>query len=509
MKQKEIVRILAAILFAMSIAQPTWASVTLPSLISDNMVIQQGVPVHIWGKADPGERVTLKISDQIRQTVANEGGNWQIWLHPMKASKPLTMTVSGKNTLTVKNILPGEVWFAAGQSNMEWSVRKSNNSKEEMAHANFPEIRFFDAERSFSDTEKTSIAGKWVICSPQTVAEMTGAGYFFARGIHQNLKLPIGLIDASWGATRCEAWTPIEAFENDSRLNYWTNKWDIYQRDFPKLKEEFKLKHTSWKEKVKEAKQSGAEIPREPREPKRKTKFEPSVIYNGVVAPICNYTIKGVIWYQGENNAYKDETYAYRYLFQTMIELWRDAWKQGDFPFIYAQLSILHKHPYWPVLRESQSEALKLKNTAMVATYDIGDSTDAHFKNKQEVGKRLVLAARKLVYGDDIVASGPTFRQLTKEGDSLRIWFDHAEGLDSSDGNELTDFEIAGDDGKFYGAKAKLDGNTILIYNEKVAHPSIARYAFKDIIVGNLVNGSGLPAFPFRGKIKEMNSGFE
>lgn len=501
---KKIHKALMTTLFAVLIILPSRAAITLPSLISDNMVLQQDVPIHIWGKASPGEHISVNILNQKQYTVANIDGNWQVWLHPMKDANNITLTVSGENTLVIKNILLGDVWFAAGQSNMEWSVRKSNNSKEEIANANFPEIRFFDAERSFSDTEKADIKGKWVICSPETVEEMTGAGYFFARGIHQHLKLPIGLIDASWGATRCEAWTPIEAFKTDSRLNYWTTKWEIYQQDFPKLYEEYEAKHKNWKVMAEKAKQNGAEIPKEPREPKRKTKFEPSVIYNGVVAPLSNYTIKGVIWYQGENNAYEDEAYPYRFLFPTMIEYWREAWKQGDIPFIYAQLSTLWKHPYWPVLRESQAKALKLKNTAMVATYDIGDSTDAHFKNKQAVGKRFELAARKLVYGEDIVASGPIFRQMTIEGGFLRIWFDNTDGLVSSDGKELVGFEIAGDDQNFYPAKATMDGNTILIYNKNVPKPSNARYLFKDVIIGNLTNRSGLPAFPFREQVKEM-----
>lgn len=311
---------------------------------------------------------------------------------------------------------------------MEYSVRKSKNSVEEIANANYPRIRIFDTKRSFSDTIKTDIDGKWVLCLPETVPEITGTGYFFSRGIHQHLKVPVGLIDASWGATRCEAWTPAEDFKSDPRLNYWPMKWDKYQHDFPKLKEEYLVKHESWIAEAEKAKLTGEEIPREPREPKRKAKFEPSVIYNGVVAPVSKYTIRGVIWYQGENNAYEEEAYPYRYLFPTMIEAWRREWKQGDFPFIFAQLSTLYKHPYWPVLRESQTEALKLKNTAMVITYDIGDSTDAHFKNKQTVGKRFELAAQKLVYGESIEASGPIFRQMTIEGDSLRLWFDHAVG---------------------------------------------------------------------------------
>ena len=489
--------------FLLAYTLTSHAKIYLPSLISNNMVIQQEQPVHIWGKAQAGEEVVVSILNQNQQTIADAEGNWQVWLHPLKASKEVTMTVTGKNTLTIKNILIGEVWFAAGQSNMEWSVRKSNNSEEEIANANFPEIRFFDAKRSFRDMPQEDIEGKWVLCTPKTVAEMTGGGYFFARGLHQHLNVPVGLIDASWGATRCEAWTPAESYDKDPRLGFWQDEWVKYQRDFPETYAKYEQKLAEWKVKVKKAKKAGLEIPKEPREPKLKNKNQPSSIYNGVVAPISHYTIKGVIWYQGENNAYQEQAFIYRYLFAEMINAWREQWNQGQFPFIYAQLSTLWKHPYWPVLRESQTEALKLYNTAMIATYDIGDSTDAHFKNKQDVGKRFLLAARKLVYHEDVVASGPLFRQMTIEGDKLRIWFDHAEGIQAIDGKELVGFEIADESGELLPAIATIDGQTLLLSNNQIQHPSVARYAFKDAIIGNLGNEEGLPAVPFRTDVKD------
>jgi sialate O-acetylesterase len=489
------------VLVGLTTMKPANGAITLPSLISDNMVMQQGQPVHIWGKADAGEEITVKILNQTQKTVTDDKGNWQVWLQPMNVSESVIMTVSGKNTIVVNNILIGEVWFAAGQSNMEWNVSQSNNAEEEISSANYSQIRFFDAQRSFSDTAKTDIKGKWEICSSNTVGNITAAGYFFSRGIHKKLKVPIGLIDASWGATRCEAWTPAKTFISDPRLSYWPSNWERYTRNFPKLKEEYLAKLEEWKTKD-EA--DSLHIRKKPAEPKLKTKSEPSVIYNGVVAPVSNYTIRGVIWYQGENNAYKEEAYNYRYLFPSMIDAWRDAWKQGQFPFIFVQLSTLWKHPYWPVLRESQTEALKLKNTAMVVTYDIGDSTNAHYKNKQDLGKRLELAARKLVYGENIESSGPIFRQMIVKGNSLIIWFDHAHGLKSADGKELVGFEIAGENGQLFPAIATIEGETILIRSESVAKPTIARYAFKDVVKGNLINQAGLPAVPFRTDVNEL-----
>ena len=515
---KKLSGLVLSLLF-LSFLWPAYSVVTLPSLLSDNMVLQQGQPVHIWGKADRGEEVTVRLLNQVQTTVADEEGRWEVWMQPVKKSaKPVTMTVTGRgvetgpqagigakdgsNTVVVKNILVGEVWLAAGQSNMEYSVRLSHNAEQEIAQADYPKLRFFDAQRSFSDTAKADIAGRWVLCSPETVAEMTATCYAFARGLHQHLNVPVGLIDVSWGATRCEAWTPASVFEADPRLSFWTTKWEQHMRDFPRLQAAYLQQQETWKAAAEKARLAGETPPRAPKAPELKTKFEPSAIYNGIVAPLSRYTIKGVVWYQGENNAYKEEAFPYRYLFPAMIDTWRQAWKQGDFPFLFAQLSTLNKHPYWPVLRESQVEALKLKNTAMVVTYDVGDSTDAHFKLKQVVGKRFELAARRLVYGEKVAASGPQFRQFTVEGQHLRVWFDHADGLKSSDGKALVGFEVAGPDGRLYPATATIDGETVLLHHEKVPHPCTARFAFKDAIIGNLINRYGLPAVPFRTDVR-------
>lgn len=479
------------------------ASVTLPSLISDNMVLQQNVPVHIWGRASVGEQVTVTLLNQKKMVPADESGKWELWLDPLKSDAVVSMTVSGINSITVNNILIGEVWFASGQSNMEWDVSQSNNSAAEIADANYPGIRIFDAARSFSDTVRTDIKGRWVICSSETIKNITAAGYFFARGLHKQLNVPIGLIDASWGATRCEAWTPQEVHAADPRLSFWSEKWSAYLRNYPSLRESYDTKLINWKKQAEEARALGKPEPKQPAEPQLLNKTKPSVIFNGVVAPISKYTIRGVIWYQGENNAYKQEAFAYRYLFPAMIQSWRNIWKQGDFPFLFAQLSTLRDHPYWPVLRESQAEALRLRNTGMAVTYDIGDSTDAHYKNKQVVGQRLELLARKLVYGEAVEASGPSLRQVTFEGNGVRVWFDHGHGLRASAGVSITGFEVAGEDGKLYPAEAVIKGESIVLSNTKVTKPRIVRYAFKDATVANLVNAAGLPAIPFRSDVKD------
>ncbi len=494
--------IILATLFLL-VPSVTKGAVVLPALISDNMVMQKGVPVHIWGRANVGEKITIRILNQNLTCFADDKGNWQLWLKPLQSGVPLTMTVEATNTITVKNILIGEVWLASGQSNMEWDVSQSNNAQQEIANAKYPKIRIFEAKRSFSDSIKTEIEGKWVECSPETIAKITAAGYFFSRDLNVRLKQPIGLIEAAWGATRCEAWTPLWAQKNDPKLSYWQDKWKNYELSFPLLKLEYEKKLAIWKKQTEDAKNSGKIPIEKPDEPKLVTKAKPSAIFNGVIAPLSSYTIKGAIWYQGENNAYKDEAFSYRYLFPTMIKAWRETWKLGDFPFIFVQLSTLNKHPYWPVLRESQTEALKLKNTGMVVTYDIGDSVDAHYKNKKVLGERLALVARSLVYGEKVEASGPKFKRMTFEGAKVRIWFDHGEGLKSATGSVVTGFQIAGADGKLFPAVAIVDGQSISLSNPSVSKPTIARYAFKDAVTANLINNSGLPAVPFRTDVRD------
>ncbi|MEJ6982046.1 sialate O-acetylesterase [Pedobacter sp. P351] len=480
----------------------TKANVTLPALISDNMVIQQNSPVHIWGKALPGEKVTITISNQNLITTPDSKGKWQTWLMPMKAAGPVTMTVRGLNTIIVKNILIGEVWVASGQSNMEWNVGRALNPEEEIKKSGYPNIRLFEVKKGISDTIKTEVEGKWEICSPQNIAEFSAVAYFFGRGLHKNLNVPVGLIESDWSATACQPWTPMSTLETDSRLKYILDDWQKVADRFPERKKTYEAELERWKTESEQQKAQGKTSAPAPREPNILPKEKPGVLYNAMIAPLTAYTIRGVIWYQGEANAYERVSFPYRYLFPAMIQSWRDAWKQGDFPFLFVQLSTLYKHPYWPVLRESQTETLKLKNTGMAVSIDVGDSTDAHYHNKQAVGHRLELIARNLVYNQAIEFYGPVFRQITIENNKIRVWFDHAKGLKSSDGKGLTGFVIAGKDGKPYSAEAKIEGQTVLLYSPNVDRPQIAKYAFKDAPVVNLVNGANLPAVPFRTDIK-------
>jgi len=475
------------------------AAVKLPPIISDHMVLQQNVPVRIWGIASPSEKISISIQNQNVNTEADANGKWQAWLKPMKSARNVSMTVTASNTIVVTDILIGEVWLASGQSNMEWKVRQSVNADEEAKNATYPEIRFFTARKGISEAPLEEIGGKWEICSPLTAGNFSAVAYFFGRDLYKQIKTPVGLIETSWGATRCEAWTPKEVIEKDPRLKYLLDNWSNFVNNYPTTLKNYEAAITKWRQDSAQRKSNGQTVPPPPRPVDNIfNKRAPGSIYNGTIAPLKNYTIRGVIWYQGENNAYQNEAYPYRYLFPTMITAWRDAFAQGDFPFLFVQLSALGNHPYWPVLRESQLETLRLINTGMAVSIDLGDSTDAHYKRKQPVGNRLSLIARHLVYGENIEYSGPVYRQMTTEGSKIRLWFGHSKGLKTSDGNAPAGFTVAGKDGVFVPGNAMIDGETVVVSNPQISNPVAVRYAFIDFPRCNLVNGNNLPASSFR-----------
>lgn len=475
------------------------AEIKLPAIISDHMVLQQNVPVRIWGTASPDEKIIVSLSDQKINIQADINGKWHVWLKPLKKSRGITMTITGTNTITVKDILIGEVWLASGQSNMEWKVRQSTNAEEEIKNANYNDIRFFAAKKGISEKPLAEIDGKWEICSPAITGNFSAVAYFFGRDIHKRLNTPVGLVETSWGATNCQAWTPAEVFATDPRVKYILDDWSRVTERYPQSLKTYQESMEKWRADSILKRSKGEALTPAPRSPGNPfNKNAPSSIYNATIAPLTNYTIRGVIWYQGEANAYQNVAYPYRYLFPAMITAWRNAWGQGDFPFLFVQLSAMGNHPYWPVLRESQLETLKLKNTGMAVSIDVGDSADAHFKLKQPIGYRLHLIARNLVYGEKTEYSGPMYRQATEEGKSLRLWFDHAKDLKTTDGGPVKGFTVSGNDGIFVPANAIIDGETILINSPSVDKPIAARYAFVDFPHCNLVNGSELPASSFR-----------
>jgi sialate O-acetylesterase len=476
------------------------AEVSLPAIFADHMVIQRDMPVHLWGTASAGDPVTVTFRGETEQAAADSLGRWSLYLRPGAAGGPFELSVQGGNAITLKDVLVGDVWIASGQSNMEFPMaegmnRGVNNEKEEIAAANYPRIRLLDIEpRSFdSPQQDVAIRHPWSQCSPATAATFSAVGYFFARDVQQHVDVPLGVIDVSWGGTPAEAWTGLDALSADASLMpvfaHRASLMDQLATDQLQQKRE--------QSDYDSAKAAG-KSPKPPRWHNDPAAWKPAGIYNGMVAPITPFPIKGVIWYQGESNAYQDATDVYARLFQTLIQDWRDQWAEGDFPFLFAQIANWNSGGLWPDIREAQRRALILKNTAMAVTIDIGDPIDVHPKDKQDVGLRLALAARALAYGEHIEYSGPLVRQVTANGTVLRIAFDHAEsGLTSRNG-DLRGFAVAGIDRKFVPAEARIEGDAVFVSAPSVTNPVYVRYGWAANPDCNLYNPTGLPASPFQ-----------
>ncbi len=488
----------ALVLLGAGISQ---ADVTLHALFADNMVLQQGIEVPIWGTADDGESVTVEFNGQ-KVTAKADDGAWMARLKPMKAGGPFMMTVQGKNTIEIKNVLIGEVWVCSGQSNMQWSVQASENAQEEIANAKYPQIRLFSVPRKAAGKPRKAVEGEWSECSPETVAGFSAVGYYFGRSLHKLMNTPIGLIHTSWGGTPAESWTTRETLESDPDYKAILDRWDSSYKQFSNDLQTYQEKLDQWKKETDELDAKGEFVtnpPSLPRDP-RSNPWRPSSLYNAMIAPLLPYGIQGAIWYQGESNA--DRAYQYRKLFPAMITDWRRVWGQGDFPFLFVQLANFDTRRFeysWAELREAQTMTLDLPNTGMAVIVDIGDPSNIHPKNKQDVGWRLALAAQKIAYGEDVVYSGPMYESMKVEGNTIRLRFKHAErGFMVPDGEKLTGFVIAGEDQEFKPAVAAIDGKSIVVSSGSVANPAAVRYGWLNCPVCNLFNKEGLPASPFR-----------
>jgi sialate O-acetylesterase len=483
---------------------PLGAEVKLPALLSDHMLIQQQMPVRIWGKADPGEKIALEFNGQRASAIADNSGAWEAFLPPMSAGGPYEMTIRGANELIVHDVLIGEVWVGSGQSNMELPMTRVNDADAEIAAANYPQIRLFTVKKKVSEVPLEDVEGVWTLCTPSSAHSFSAVGYFFSRYIHQSRRVPVGFIHSSWGGTPAESWTTHATLEANAFLKPILDEWQQTLAAYPAANEKYQQQLTDYKTAAASAKAEGKPAPAAPRPPVGPGHPNtPAGLWNAMIAPITPYAIRGALWYQGEANANAKHAFQYRYLFRAMIEDWRREWAQGDFPFLFVQLANFQSNGSWPVLRESQSDALQLRNTGMAVIDDIGESKDIHPKNKQDVGKRLALAAQAIAYGEKIEYSGPMFRQLTREAGSLRVYFDHiGTGLQIRNSDTLVGFEIAGKDGNYMPAEAHIEGNTAVIACSQVADPASVRYGWADDPKCNLENREGLQASPFRANLK-------
>ncbi|HWZ51037.1 MAG TPA: sialate O-acetylesterase [Granulicella sp.] len=498
---------------ALAIAAPLAAEVRLPHGFGDHAVLQRDAPIHIWGWSDPREHITVQFHAQTRQTAANEYGEWSLWLAPESAGGPYTMSVKGEGSgeasgapVSFSDLLVGDVWFASGQSNMEFPLRGFpgnavlKDGDKETANATLPQVRLLRIDHKASNSPLDDVGGAWTTCTPQTAAEFSAVAYFFGREIQQKEHVPIGLIDSTWGGTPIEAWTSLDALSADSSLMPVFASWAHF------ADQQARLPLVIAEEKREDAAAAQAQQPK-PAHPWRPApeSWQPAALFNGMIAPLTPYSIKGVIWYQGETNSAPERAPLYEKLFAAMIAGWRSSWQQGQFPFLFAQISSFNSPgESWGLLRDQQRRTLSVAGTAMAVTLDVGDPGNVHPSDKQTVGARLALAALATVYGKQLEFSGPLFRQAVRENGGMRVYFDHAAGL-RAHGDSLIGFELAGPDRKFYPAKAVIgaasgisSGNgSVVVTSERVSDPVYVRYAWPGATTANLYNSADLPASTF------------
>jgi sialate O-acetylesterase len=503
------------------------AELRLPAVISDHMVLQANMPVEIWGWAEPGDTITISFGNQTKQVSADESNRWQVKLDSMPASaEPTELLIRSSNhqsrvaNRTVSDVIVGEVWLASGQSNMEMQIQDKqhgtvDNADWEIAKADLPELRLFVHDTPFSIYETTippespieDRPGRWIVCSPQSVVHFSAIGYMFARDVHQYLGVPVGILSASVGGTPIEAWTSTASLQSSPTLKPLLDDWTKRTAAFDPEHEQsqFLIRKKEWLTQRSEASKSGKAVPKAPAAFKNLRVMEPSRLFNGVIAPLVPYTIRGCIWYQGERNAAGPFTNMYGEQLKLLIADWRTRWG-NEFYFAWVQLPGFSKPQQLPseptgwgvAVREGQLQALSVSHTGMAITIDLGGENAGHPTNKSQFAERLSAIVLHDVYKKDNAPwMGPLFREAHPDGNKIVLSFDHAVGLKASSG-ELHGFAIAGNDQKFVWAQTKIDGEKIIVWGDSILKPAAVRYGWAGNPDCNLVNRAGFSASPFR-----------
>ena len=486
------------------------ADVKLAGVFGDHMVLQRDVPLPVWGWTDAGEAVTVTLGGQTKTATAAADGKWAVRFDALQVGDPIQLQVKGKtNTVTLSDVLAGEVWLCSGQSNMEMTVGGVTNKDAEIAAAKYPQIRMYFIDHIPAKEPQAQRNGHWAVCSPQSVGGFSAAAYFFGRELHKQLNVPVGLINSSWGGTPVQTWTSIKAHEAVPELKPMVDGLRQQEEFYTsgKAKAQYEKQLADWEKAAAAAKAGGKQFkdqkPQPPQDP-AVSPWAPAALYNGMIAPLAPYALRGATWYQGESNAGSP---IYGIQLAAMIANWRDDWKQGDFPFLFVQLPNfmgLQTQPSesvggWPLEREQFLKLLDtVKNTGMAITIDIGEDNNIHPRNKQDVGKRLAQWALAKTYGKDVVASGPLYKSSRQEAGKIVVEFNYGWRPGLRDGGKLTGFAIAGADKKFVWADAQIVGDTVVVSSPAVAAPVAVRYAWANNPPCNLVNKAGLPASPFR-----------
>jgi len=506
MKSKSRVRILrafasGALLF--TTAHHVLADVRLPALFSDHMVLQQDAAVPIWGWADPGEQVKVAFAGQTKSVKAGPDGRWKVKLKKLKASAtPQELEVTGKNRLSVKDVLVGEVWLGSGQSNMAMPVREAKDAEQECKAASWPQIRMFTVTSKSSETAQDDCEGKWEICSPETVGDFSATAYYFGRELHQALHRPVGLIHSSVGGSPIESWIDSGKQYQVPQLKRFLSAQKAAEDKITETKKaEYEKALAEWNEASDKATAANATPPPKPRDPLvwQYWKTDVGGLFNGKIAPLVPYAMRGMIWYQGESNAPTNKAGLYQYQLPLLIQEWRTRWGY-EFPFASVQLpNFVRDEVNWMLVREVSLKTLALPKTGMAITIDIGDPNNIHPANKQEVGRRLSLWALVEVYGQKgLASSGPLPAKHTIRGSEVAISFTHTDGGLVAKGGNLKGFTLAGADRKWLEATAAIQGNKVLVSSSEIKTPIAVRYAWSNNPDCNLYNGAGLPASPFR-----------
>ena len=510
---------IAAIALAASTAA---ADLRVAAVFDDHMVLQQQMPVPVWGWADPGQSVTVSFARSEVQAVADEAGRWRVNLSAMPASaEPQDLTVvSGGRKLVCRDVLVGEVWLAAGQSNMDWPVSECLNAEAEIASADHPRIRYLkiphriagvplddlDFSSASAETTTAPAAPKWRVCSPATVGSFDGVGYFFARFLHRELDVPVGVINVAWGGTHINGFIPLAGYEAEPGLSNELNWFRETKAEYGRARDQYIAAMDRWLTEAKSNRAAGRPVPDPlplawPADPIAANRHMPTALYNAMIHPLVPAARRGAIWYQGEMNLIDGLFYFVR--MKGLIAGLRAVWNQPDMPFYYVQLAPGADSTPWrlPLIWEAQARVMtEVPHTGMAATMDIGDLDSVHPRNKQDVGRRLGLWALARTYGrENLVCCGPIYDSMTIEGDRIRLRFRHTgSGLASRDGQPLSWFTIAGPDNSFVSAQAEIDGHTVIVRHKDIANPTAVRFAWHTQAQPNLINKEGLPAIPFR-----------
>ncbi|MFL1010572.1 sialate O-acetylesterase [Flavisericum labens] len=474
-------------------------------LFSDHMVLQQKVNIPVWGTGQNGEKVQIEFNGYILNTVV-EKNHWHTLLPAMSAGGPYVMKITGDNSVVIQDIYIGEVWVCSGQSNMErkmsphWKYQTITNYENEKKAANYPLIRQYYVPHKTSDIPIENTNGLWTVCSPETIESFSAVGYFFARDLFEAKTLPIGIILSAVGGTQAKYWTSRAGLSQNSELIALVNKYDEAVKTFPEKlaaynaqKNALLAKYEHDKKMAKKAGEPQPRISKPPQDPNKRRHV--SCYFNGMIAPLLKYPIKGVAWYQGESD--RDFAKQYQVLFPALISDWRKHWNIGKFPFLFVQIAPFKENN--PEIREAQLLTLQnTENTAMVVTTDCGDATDIHPPFKQPIGYRLSLAARALAYHENIAYSGPIVNSFSIKKNKVEIYFEHVYGGLEYSGNTLNGFTIANSSKNFVPAKAEIKGNKIIVHNNSIYNPVAVRYGWENVPKGNLYNTENLPASPFR-----------